>query len=269
MLSRGGFMNKVVVITGASAGIGLEIAKYMKLKNCIVYNLSRRNTIVSDVITIPTDVTNVESVKNAIAIIENDHKRIDVLINNAGMGISGSIEDTKIEDAKYIFDVNFFGPFLVCKEVIPLMRKNGGGVIVNMSSVAAAISIPFQSFYSSTKAALSAFSDSLRSEVQPFGIKIVTVLPGDVKTEFTASRKKNIDNTSVYLNRIEKSVAVMEHDEQNGIPADIAGVVVGKNALKKKPPLQLIIGGKYKIFMLLLKIVPHRFVRYIVNRMYG
>jgi short-subunit dehydrogenase len=269
VILRGGNMSRVIVITGASAGIGLEIAKYMKSKNYIVYNLSRRNTMITDVITIPTDVTNTVSVKNAIDMIENDHGRIDVLINNAGMGISGAIEDTEITDAKYIFDVNFFGVFLVCKEVIPLMRKNGGGTIVNMSSVAAAISIPFQSFYSATKSAVTSFSDSLRSEVGPFGIKVITVLPGDVKTEFTANRKKNSNNSKVYQNRIEQSVAVMERDEQNGIPADIAVVIVAKAALKKNPRLQVVIGGKYKVFMMLLKIVPHRLVRYIVNKMYG
>lgn len=262
-------MKKIVVITGASAGIGEELAKIIKYKDAIVYNLSRRNTMVTDVITIPTDVTNEQSVKNAIALIENEHGRIDVLINNAGMGISGAIEDTSIVDAKYIFDVNFFGSFLLCREVVPLMRKNGGGTIVNMSSVAAAISIPFQSFYSATKAALTAFSDSLRSEVKPYKIRVVTVLPGDVKTDFTQNRKKNANNSSVYGARIEKSVAVMEKDEQNGIPAYIAAKKISNVALKKKPPLQIVIGGKYKVFVWLLKIVPLRFVRFIVDKMYG
>jgi len=262
-------MRKVVVITGASAGIGLEIAKQMIKKEFIVYSLSRRIAPAKEIITIETDVTNPDSVKKAISKIFEQEKRIDILINNAGMGISGSIEDTILEDAKYIFDVNFFGAFLVSREVVPIMRTIGGGTIVNVSSVAASISIPFQSFYSATKAALTSLSDSLRSEVKPFNIKVVTALPGDVKTDFTVSRKKNKVNSAVYESRIEKSVATMEKDEQNGIPSNFAAKVVVKMATKKNPPLNFVIGGKYKIFVFLLKVLPQRFVRFIVDKMYG
>jgi len=262
-------MKKVIVITGASAGIGAEVAKQMVHLKHAVYNLSRRKCEIEGVISIETDVSDQNSVRNALSIIMETETTIDCLINNAGMGISGTIEDTKTEDAKYIFDVNFFGSFYTIREVIPIMRKTGRGTIINMSSVAAAISIPFQSFYSATKAALSAFSDSLRSEVKPFGIKIITVLPGDVKTDFTMARRKNPICHEAYGVRVERSVAVMEKDEQNGIPVSVAAKIIVNAALKKNPPLNCVIGGKYKIFLFLLKMFPARFVRFIVDKMYG
>lgn len=203
---------KIVVVTGATAGIGKAAAELFKKRGATVVCMARRLSDEFD--SVRADVTDADAVKAAISEIRNKYGRIDVLVNNAGMGISGAAEDTDTADVRRIFELNFFGMFNVTREVIPVMRENGGGVIVNVSSVAAELAIPFQSFYSATKAALSSFSAALRNEVAPFGIKVTCVLPGDVKTDFTAARRKNASDNPAYGDRVARSVAVMERDEK-------------------------------------------------------
>ena len=138
----------VIIVTGASSGIGLSIAQHLSQKGHKVYGISRSKVHEKNVKSIQADVTSYEELKNAYQEIFDIEGTIDVLINNAGMGISGSIEDTTAEDANYLYQVNFMGVFNSTKAVLPLMRKSGGGKIFNMSSVAAKLAIPFQEFYS-------------------------------------------------------------------------------------------------------------------------
>lgn len=142
------------------------------------------------------------------------------MINNAGMGISGSVENTSERDFDSISDVNFKGTYNCIRFGLPLLRQSKGR-LVNVSSVAGAIAIPYQAFYSATKAAVLSLSDALRNEVRPFGVKVLAVLPGDVKTCFTESRRKNADE-GVYAAYAENSVKVMEKDEQQGMSAAYA-----------------------------------------------
>ena len=187
--------DKVVVVTGATAGIGRAAAAMFKERGAKVVCLARRLSPEFD--SIQTDVTDREAVKRAVDEVVRKYGRIDVLVNNAGMGISGAVENTDEAAARKIFDLNFFGVLNVTQAVLPVMRAQGGGTIVNVSSVAAELAIPFQAFYSATKSAVSSLSAALRNEVAPFGIKVTAVLPGDVKTDFTASREKNASSTSI------------------------------------------------------------------------
>lgn len=159
---------KVVLITGASAGIGRACAQEFARRGAKVVCLARRTAEGFD--SISADVTDRAAVFAAVEEVKARYGRIDVLVNNAGMGISGSVEDTAYADARAIFDVNFFGALNLIQAVVPVMRDSGGGTIINMSSVAAELSIPFQSFYSATKAAVLSLSQALRSEVAPFNI---------------------------------------------------------------------------------------------------
>ncbi len=258
---------KVVVITGATAGIGKETADYFIKKGHTVYSLARRK--VEGINCISTDVTDREAVASAFKQIIAKEGKIDIVINNAGFGISGSIEDTSIEDAKRIFDVNFFGMLNGVQEAVPYLRKFGGGTIVNISSVAAPLSIPFQGFYSASKAAVSSLSEALRIEVAPFNIRVTCILPGDVKTDFTAKRIKNSVDNPAYGDRIARSVAVMEHDEQNGMPPIMIAKGIYKLALSKNPPVYKVGGKKYKVFVLLSKLLPKRLVSFVVGKLYG
>ncbi|MFA7664376.1 MAG: SDR family oxidoreductase [Clostridia bacterium] len=260
-------MGKVVVITGASSGIGKTTAEMLNSKGYKIYNLSRRES--DGIEHIKTDISDYEEVKRAIAYIFEKEGRIDILINNAGMGISGAIENTDNSTAEQLFSVNFMGMYYVTKEVIPIMRKNKSGSIINISSAAAKFPLPFQAFYSASKAAVSSFSDALRLEVKPFGIKVTSILPGDVKTEFTQSRIKNKSNDPIYGNRIDKSVSAMERDEENGMPPEAISKLIIKILGKKNPPPYVIGGVKYAFLVFLIRLMPYRLTLFLIGKIYG
>lgn len=156
-----------------------------------MYELSRRAENAEPGVThLQADVTDEAQVNAAVAEILRREGRIDILINNAGFGISGAIEFTPAQEARRQFDVNFFGMVNMNRAVLPIMRQQGSGRIVNMSSVAAPIAIPFQAYYSASKAAVRTYSLALASEVRPFGVEVCVIMPGDIATGFTAARRK-------------------------------------------------------------------------------
>ena len=263
-------MNRIIVITGGTSGIGLETAKALAAQGCTVYELSRRDKgAAPGVKHITADVTDEKQVRAAVERIVTEAGRIDVLINNAGFGISGAIEFTDTADAQRQFDVNFFGMVRMNRAVLPVMRRQGGGRIISMSSVAAPIAIPFQAYYSASKAAVRTYMLALASEVAPFGIETCAIMPGDIATGFTAAREKNPAGDAEYGGRISRSVAVMEHDEQTGIPAAEAGAFVAKKALQRRVPPLCTLGGKYKLFVFLTRLLPTRLMVRIVGKIYA
>lgn len=263
-------MSKVVLITGASSGIGFVTANYLSAKGFKVYGVSRKApTEPTDFEFITGDVTNINSIKDNIDHIVKKEGRLDIVINNAGMGISGASEYNTKKEIENIFAVNVFGTIEVCKQAIPHLRKTKGQII-NIGSVAAELNIPFQSYYSATKASVQAFSTALRSELKPFEIKVSTVLPGDTKTNFTTNRQKSkIEADEYYKERIKNSLKVMEKDEQNGMPAISVSKVIYKLIKAKNPSGTKVVGLKYKVFVFLKRIFPSRFVNYIIYKMYG
>ena len=262
-------MDKVAIITGGSSGIGLYTAKHLTEAGWRVYELSRRANGTDAAIHRQADVTEQRQVEEAVADIMAREGHIDVVINNAGFGISGAVEYTDTEDAKRQFDVNFFGMVRMNRAVLPLMHRQGYGRIINMSSVAAPIAIPFQAYYSASKAAVRAYSLALQEEVKPYGIEICCIMPGDIATGFTAARKKNPAGDEAYGGRISRSVAVMEHDETTGIPADAAGAYVAGKAMAKRVPLLCTLGGKYRVFVFLARLLPTRLLSYLVGKIYA
>lgn len=262
-------MNKVAIVTGASSGIGRFTAEALHDAGCTVYDFSRRNISSDKIIHIKTDVTDEVNVNFSVKSVFDKEGRIDILVNSAGFGISGAVEFTKTEDAKAQFDVNFFGTDIMCRKVIPYMRKNSGGRIVNISSVAAVAHIPFQTYYSATKAAIESYTSALANEIKPFNISVTVVEPGDICTEFTQSRKKDFDGDDVYGGRISKSVAGMEKDEQKGMSPDFAGRYIAKIALKKNVKPVYAIGFLYKAVALLCKIMPSRFRNSVIGILYS
>ena len=260
------FKDKVVIVTGASSGIGREAARLFKERGASVVCISRRKC--DEFYSISADVTDEAAVAAAVKEVTERFGRIDILVNNAGMGISGAVEDTASADAHRIFEVNFFGALNMIKAVLPAMRRAGGGAIINVSSVAAELPIPFQSFYSATKAALSSLSGALKNEVAPFGIKVSCVLPGDVKTDFTSSRKKNAVNSPAYGDRVERAVQAMERDEQNGMPPALIAKLIVRTAAKKRPPVSVTGGAKYALFLFLKRILPKRLVSFVLGKLY-
>ena len=261
---------KVVVITGASSGIGLTTAKYFASNGYIVYGLARRVFNEENINSISCDVTNKQQVKDAINQIVKKENKIDVLINNTGFGISGSVENQKLEEIEKIFKVNFIGAVNTTQEVLPVMRNQGYGKILNTSSVAGIFPIPFQSFYSATKASLDIWAKALRMEVKPYNIKICNLLVGDTKTGFTAVREKNTaDKGTVYEETVEKSIAKMEKDEQKGKDPITVAKLMLKMANKKNIPATKTVGFGYKTLVFLEKILPQSLMLWIVSKLYS
>jgi len=261
---------KVVIITGASRGIGRAAAGLFHEKGYTVYALSRSGCDVEGVRSVVCDVTDGGRLKEAIDSVFEAEKRIDVLVNNAGGGISGAVEKTVPADARRLFELNFFALFEAIKYTAPYMRARKSGVIVNIGSVAGALHVPFQAFYSASKAAVEALSNCLRGELAPFGIKITTVMPGDTRTGFTDAREKDFDeNDPDYGPRISRSIKLMEEDERNGMAPETAARIIYRAARSKNPKPAYTVGFKYRFFILLAKILPKRFVQFLINSIYA
>lgn len=232
---------RVVLITGASSGLGKATAELFASRGYRVFGTSRKanGRAVNGVTMVPMDVTEDESVNNAVATVVDQAGRIDVLINNAGYGIGGAIEDTTVDESKALFETNFFGVHRVCRAVAPILRAQGHGHIINIGSLGGVVSFPFQSFYSATKSALASISDGLSMELKAFGIKVTRVEPGDYKTGFSDARTMaaNSGADSVYYQRCQRAIEIMARDEQSGADsAQLANKLV-KIAEMRRPGL--------------------------------
>jgi short-subunit dehydrogenase len=209
---------KVVLVTGASSGLGHAIAKALTAKNHRVFGSARapRADASDGFTTLALDVTQDESVAACIAEIIRAAGRIDAVVNNAGFGIAGAIEDTTSAEALSQFETNFFGTHRVCRAVLPHLRAQRAGLIINMSSLAGRISLPYQGFYSATKFAIEAYTEALRMEVRPFGIAVSMIEPGDFATSFTANRRMTQESiaASPYYEPAARAIATMARDEQ-------------------------------------------------------
>jgi short-subunit dehydrogenase len=261
-------MKRVCVLTGGSGGIGKATASLLVQNGFTVYELSRTGADADVIRHITADVTEPEQVKAAVARVIAEQGQLDLLVNNAGFGISGAVEFTDPKDAFAQLNVNFFGTLHCIQAVLPIMRAQKSGHIVNISSVAAPIAIPFQAFYSATKAATNSLTLALRNEVNPFGVKACAILPGDVKTGFTAARKKSCAGAGVYGEAVDRAVAVMEHDEQNGMPPELVAKAVLRAANAKHPKAYYTVGLQYQVFVLLAKILPATWTNALVGMIY-
>lgn len=258
---------KVVVITGASSGIGLSTAQLFAKNGYKVYGLSRRLYQTDSFTSIACDVCDTEKVRKTFEEIYLTEGRIDVLINNAGMGISGAIEYLTEKDFDTVFSVNVKAVAMLSSLAIPYLRRTKGKII-NTSSVAAVVPLPYQACYSATKSAIESLSFALSQEVKSQGIKVVCVRPGDTKTGFTASRIKTEKENSVYGTKITESVKKMEKDEMNGkSPLSVAKVML-KLTKSKNPPPVCSVGFAYKCACVTAKLLPQRLVNYIVGKLY-
>ena len=259
----------VAVVTGGSSGIGLATARSLRDQGLTVFILSRRPFSEKGLHHLCCDVADERQCAEAVEAVLRKAGDLDLLVNCAGFGISGAVEFTELADAKKQMEVNFFGAVNMTKAVLSYMRERRNGHIVNISSVAAPAAIPIQAYYSATKAAINAWTAALANEVRPYGITVTAVQPGDIKTGFTAAREKSVAGDQEYEGRISKSVAKMEHDEQNGMDPAAAGAYIAKIALKKRPKPVYTIGFSYKAICVLLKLLPSRFANWMIGKLYA
>ena len=262
-------MKKVAVVTGGSSGIGLCAVRALRQAGCIVYAVSRRSFEEEGVISLSADVTDDQAVRQAAERIYAEQGRIDILVNDAGMGISGAVEFTETSAAQRLFDVNFFGMVRMCEAVLPMMRGQGGGRIVNLGSVAGVVPIPFQTYYSASKAAVHAYTMALANEVRPFGISVCALMPGDIRTGFTQARQKLHQGDDIYGGRIGRSVAAMEHDEQTGMAPERVGDYIARLCLRRRVKPLCSLGLGYRCVCVLAKLLPCGLLNRLVGLLYA
>lgn len=204
-------------MTGTSSGFGRAIAAGLAADGYRVFGTTRRDPGPPDagVTRITLDVTSDDSVARAIATVIEAAGRIDAVVNNAGMGIAGAIEDTTVAEAQTQFETNFFGLHRVCRAVLPALRARGSGHIVNVSSLAGQVPLPFQGFYSASKFAIEAYTESLRMELRAHGVAVAMVEPGDFATGFTANRRMTMASGpgSPYHDACHRAIERMARDE--------------------------------------------------------
>lgn len=253
---------KVVLVTGASSGIGREIALFLAKYNYKVYGVARRADKLqeldkSGVVTLPMDLTNEVSVQHAIDEIIKAEGTIDVLVNNAGYGEYGAIEDVAIRDARYQMEVNVFGLARVTQLVLPYMRRQKSGSIVNISSIGGKVANPLGGWYHASKFAVEALSDSLRLEVKPFGINVIVIEPGGIKSEWGGiafGKMLEASKDSVYAPYAQKMYNFIQAMEQNNkAPEPIVIAELVKKAIESKKPKARYAGGAMAKPMLLMR----------------
>jgi short-subunit dehydrogenase len=266
-------MKKVILITGISSGFGKQTAKLLAEKGHIVYGTVRKECQPDELIHyLKMDLMDFVSIKEAVAVVLEKEGRIDILINNAGMHSGGPIETSPIETIKLQMDTNFLGMVQITREVLPVMRKQGGGTIFNFSSIGGLMGLPFQSFYSAGKFAIEGFSEALRMEVNQFNIKIVLINPGDFQTNNSANRRSFLAPTDIndpYHEQYKKTMAIFEKDETNGWEPVILARKIVKIVECKNPHQRYIIASfEQKLAVVLKYILPGKLFRMILQDYY-
>jgi NAD(P)-dependent dehydrogenase (short-subunit alcohol dehydrogenase family) len=235
---------RVAVVTGASAGIGKACADRLAATGWSVTGASRRGTGAPAWPGLVMDVDDDSSVLDGISGVLAREGRIDALVAAAGWGVAGPAEYTTVAEAKAQFETNFWGCVRVVQAVLPQLRAQRSGRIVLISSIGGAIGIPFQAYYSASKFALEGFAESVAYEVGPFGVHITLVQPGNIATDFTASRvvAAGAAGDSVYAAAMHKAISLMERDEANGAPAEQVAVAVERVLSARRPPRRISVG---------------------------
>ena len=255
-------MSKVVLITGASSGIGKSIATFLSEKSYKVYGTSRNPKNIENFSfeLIALDVLKIDTINSAIDFIIQKEGRLDVLVNNAGMGITGPIEDTPTDEMRAVFNTNLFGAIDVMKAVLPQMRKQKSGTIINVTSIAGYMGLPFRGLYSATKGALEIITEATSMEVKPFGIKVVNVAPGDFATNIAAGRYHTpVFEKSAYKENYQMNLDLMDAHVSGGMDPLEMAKAVHKIINSKNPKIHYKVGGFMEKFSIVLKrILPDR-----------
>lgn len=273
-MAREGLHPRVVLVTGASSGIGQACAGHLASKGHRVYRASRHPQpgAFDPSFNIPMNVDDAQSVGDGLGRILKAEGRIDVVVNAAGYGLAGSIEDTSIAEAQAQFETNFFGVVRVCRGVLPQMRAQHSGLIINVSSIGGLISIPFQAFYSASKFAVEGLTEALRLEVGSFGIRVVLIEPGEFQTNFAARRAtaSGSEASTAYRERFRKALAKAEADEANGHAPVAVARLVERIMRNPSPRLRYTVGPTFeRISPRLKSLLPDRLTAWLTLRYFG
>ena len=255
-------MNKVVLITGGSSGIGKSIGEFLHHKGFVVYGTSRNpERILNSVFPlIALDVRNANSIHSAIAKVIATSGRLDVVINNAGVGITGPLEEIPMDEIKNNFETNFFGPIEVMKAVLPQMRSQHSGLIINITSIAGYMGLPYRSIYSASKGALELITEALRMEVKSFGIQVTNIAPGDFATNIAAGRfHASVIKGSAYEVSYGNNLKTMDEHVDNGSNPNEMAKAVYAIIQNRNPKIHYKVGAFMQKFSIVLKkILPDK-----------
>lgn len=266
-------MKKVILITGISSGFGKQTARLLAEDGNTVYGTVRNeDTKTENVNYLRMDLTDTGSICEAVSTVLEKEGRIDVLINNAGMHTGGPAETLPVEYIKLQMDTNFMGMVHLTREILPVMRKHGGGTIINVSSIGGLMGLPFQAYYSAAKFAVEGFSEALRMEVNQFNIKVILINPGDFHTSNSANRRNFLapeGNNNQYHDQFEKSLSVIENDEGKGWEPVVLARKMVKIVNSSNPAQRYIIASfEQKLAVALKYILPGKLFRMILQDHY-
>ena len=257
---------RIIVITGGTSGIGRALVEHFRASGDTVCNLARS----CDPLTVGNfvcDVSDEARVREVMHVIGARYGRIDILINNAGYGVSGAYELLPSEQTRRNMDVNFFGTLYCSQAALPFMKK--GAKIINISSACALFPLPFRGMYCSSKAAVSMLSYSMRMELADSGVTVVNVCPGDIKTEFTANRIKEVETNFRYGERVKRAAHKIDSRQDKRMDVSVVTKRIDRICKRKNPKPLWIIGAKYKVFYFLQRIVPTRVFNACIARFFG
>ncbi|MFF4414419.1 oxidoreductase [Streptosporangium sp. NPDC001559] len=256
---------KICLVTGASSGIGRATALELRRAGHIVYGAARRVDRMTELrqaggYALAMDVTREDDLGRVVDAVLNERHRIDVLVNNAGAGLHGAVEDVPVERARRLFEVNLFGPARLTQLVLPHMRERRSGTIVNVSSIAGEISLPLVAWYHASKHALETYSDSLRQECRSFGVHVVVVQPGIIRTEFEQDTPRELRETSghgAYGALAESMASRAEGNTRGSAPAVVARTI--RSAVESpRPKPRYPVGYLARTLLALNRILPDR-----------
>ncbi len=262
---------KIALVTGASAGIGEAVVQRLLEDGWRVYAAARRLERMKGLagqgaILLPLDLTDAASIVAAMDRIRADEGRIDLLVNNAGYGSYGAIEDVPMDEARRQVEVNLFGLARLCQLATPMMRAQKAGTIVNVSSIGGRFGEPFGGWYHTTKFAVEGFSDCLRLELRPFGIRVIVIEPGAIRTEWTAIALKSLLEASgesayaPYARRHAGLFAKVDVADRFASPPDVVARGILRAVKARNPRARYAIGGGAKLFMTLVAVLPTRWL---------
>lgn len=256
-------MSKIVLITGGSSGLGKSTGEYLVKKGCTVYGTSRdpdRFKNFDAFTLIKLDVADKTSMERAVQTIIEKEGKIDVLINNAGVGITGPVEETPEEEILKAFDINFHGPLNLIKIVLPHMRNQNNGLIINITSIAGYMGLPYRGIYSATKGALELITEAMRMEIKDFGVKMTNIAPGDFATNIASGRyHAPVLDTSPYKIPYKKCLEMMNEHVNSGDDPKLVAEMIYRVINTKKPKIHYKVGAFMQKFSIVLKrILPDR-----------
>ncbi|HEY8389456.1 MAG TPA: SDR family NAD(P)-dependent oxidoreductase [Clostridia bacterium] len=259
-------MSEVVFVLGGSSGIGLETVKKFINEKAIVFNGSRTQCPVAGVTNFTVDVSNPKTITDAVEKILSEYGKIDIGIYCAGISIAAPADKTTREDYSYLFEVNMFGAAEFVRAVTPVMKAHNKGKLLFVSSLAGELPVPFEAYYSSSKAALDAYVTELNIELNQYNIYATSIVPGGVRTEFTQKRKIYSDGEQIQnLNNATQTLAAIE---QQGLNAQKVAEAIYNQAHKKRPDIICVVGFKNKVQYAISRVLPQKASVGVIKYMY-